>query len=258
MGSAAKRTKKQRAAAAVITADAPCTPVLLRAAIVGAPRMPRAALEITDPVGTVIGHVALVNTSADFDPTLRWWLVGDANPGSVVALISDGATQVILPGGRLRTGPVPVQDYSDVCCRMLGWDRPLRAATAPEGWHQVLNDEQATADSDRFALAVRRFRTAAVFLPMVFFLICFPYLFVIPSAVHAGNSTPVLLALPVLGGGLMTIWSYHCRRELIAEAERIEAGASEHGKAIAFTQSYWASMRKPGGTWDGPIPRAIS
>lgn len=251
-----KRTKRQRAAAEVITEDARCTPVLLRAVITGKARMPRAALEIAAPNGEVIGHVALVNTMEGFDPEQRFWLVGDPTPGSVVALVSEGRTQVILPGGRLRAGPAVAQEWSGIACRMLGWQRPETGLDESSAFHAVFAHERASVDGPAFARAVRRFRTAAVTIPMVFFAFCFPYLFVIPFALHSGTSASTLLAPVVIGATLMTIWSAQCRRELAAEAELIEPGASRWGKEIAFTQSYWASMRKPPEPWDAPLPNA--
>ena len=249
-------TRAQKAAAAVITADAPCSPVLVRAAIVGRARMPRAALEILAPNGAVIGHVALPNTSRSFDLQHRFWLVGDPTPGSVVALVSEHRTQVILPGSRLKAGPAVGQEWSGLACRMLGWERPAHAAHAPAGFQAVFTDERRSVDGPEFARAVQRFRTAAVTIPMVFFGFCFPYLFVIPLLAHRGYTLPALLALPVIGGGLMTLWSAHCRKELGREAELIEAGAAEWDKEIAFTQSYWASMRRASVPWDGPLPTA--
>lgn len=257
LASAAKRTKRQEEAAAIITTDAACTPVYVRAAIVGRARMPRAALEITSVDGVVLGHVSLVNTSAAFDPNQRFWLVGIPEPGSVVALVSEGATQVILPGGRLRTGPAPAQEFSDVACRMLGWQAPSVIDGAPPGWAEVLNGPGTAPNNPRFLAAVKRFRTAAVLIPVLFFLVCFPYLFVIPREVHSGSTMLSLLAFPVLGGLAMTVWSYRCRRELVAEAELIEPGASRWGREIAFTQSYWSGLRKPSVSWDGPIPVAV-
>ena len=72
---AARRTRAQKRAAEVLTPDARCTPVLLRAAIVGKARMPRGALDVLAPNGAVIGHVALPNTSKAFDLRQRFWLV---------------------------------------------------------------------------------------------------------------------------------------------------------------------------------------
>jgi hypothetical protein len=91
---------------------------------------------------------------------------------------------------------------------------------------------------------------------MVFVAVVFPYLFVIPLLAHRGYSMMALLALPVVGGGLMTLWSAHCRKELGLVADQIEAGAAQWDKEIAFTQSYWASMRKPSQPWAGPLPDA--
>jgi len=251
-----RRTKGQKRAADVITPDAPCSPVLLRAAIVGKARMPRAALEVLAPNGTVIGHIALPNTSESFDLRQRYWLVGDPTPGSVVAFVSEHRTQVILPGSRLKEGPAVGQRWSGVACRMLGWERPAHAAQAPGGFQAVFADERRSVDSPEFAQAVQRFRIAAVMIPMGFVAVVFPYLFVIPLLAHRGYSMVALLALPVVGGGLMTLWSAHCRKELGLVAEEIEAGASEWDKEIAFTQSYWASMRKPSEPWTGPLPDA--
>ena len=258
LGTGGRLSKGQKRAAAAITADAPCTPVLVRAAITGHARMPRARLEITSPVGDVIGNVSLPNTSAAFDPQVRWWLVGDPVPGERVALISEGATQVLLPGGPLRQGPVRAQDFSPVACRFLGWRPPVAGASAstPPEWAAVFR-EGGAIDGPAFTRAVTRFRVAAVLMPLIFFLVCFPYLFVIPSLARSGVSMPALLALPVLGGGITLWWSHRCRMELVAEAERIEAGASQHGKAIAFTQSYWAGMRKPAKPWEGAIPAIV-
>ena len=253
---AARRTRAQKAAAAIITRDAPCIPVLVRAAIVGRARMPRAALEILAPNGAVIGHVALPNTSRSFDLQQRFWLVGDPVPGSVVALVAEHRRQVILPGSTLKAGPAIGQEWSGVACRMLGWERPAHAALAPSGFSAVFSDGRRSVDSPEFARAVQRFRTAAVTVPMVFFGFCFPYLFVIPFLAHRGYSMVALLALPVLGGGLMTLWSAHCRKELGLEADQIEAGAARWDKEIAFTQSYWASMRRPSVPWEGPLPDA--
>ena len=253
---AAKRTKAQRAAAAVITTDARCTPVLVRAAIVGRARMPRAALEIRAPDGSVIGHVALPNTSRSFDLQQRFWLVGDPTPGSVVALVSEHRTQVILPGSPLKAGPAVGQEWSGLACRMLGWERTALARDAPAGFHTVFADQRRSVDSPEFAKAVDRFRFAAVTVPLIFFGFCFPFLFVIPMLVQRGYTPVVLLILPVLGGGLMTLWSAYCRKELGVEAELIEAGAARWDKEIAFTQSYWASMRRPSVPWDGPLPDA--
>lgn len=93
MGSAAKPNKAQQAAAAVITPDARCTPVLIRAAMVGRARMPGATLEIASPTGEIIGNVALANTSGAFDPLQRFWLVGEPVVGATVALVSEGRTR---------------------------------------------------------------------------------------------------------------------------------------------------------------------
>lgn len=253
---ASRWTRAQKQAAAVITEDAPCSPVLLRAVIVGKARMPRAALDVLAPDGSVIGHVALPNTSRSFDLRQRFWLVGERTPGSVVALVSEHRRQVILPGSTLREGPAAAQDWSGIACRMLGWERPAHTAHAPEGFHAVFTDGRRSVDSPEFAQAVQRFRTAAVTIPMVFFGICFPYLFVIPFLAHRGYSMVALLALPVLGGGLMTLWSRHCQKQLGLEADLIEAGAARWDKEIAYTQSYWASMRRHSTRWEGPLPRA--
>lgn len=253
---ATRWTRGQKRAADVITADAPCHPVLLRAVIVGKARMPRAALDVLAPDGAVIGHVALPNTSGSFDLQQRFWLVGELAPGSVVAFVSEHRTQVILPGSRLKPGPATPQEWSGVACRMLGWERPAHAAVAPEGFRAVFTDDRRSVDGPGFTGAVRRFRTAAVTIPMVFFALCFPYLFVIPLLAHRGYGMVALLALPVLGGGLMTLWSAHCRKEVGLEADLIEAGAARWDKEIAFTQSYWASMRRPSVAWDGPLPDA--
>ncbi|HWJ97033.1 MAG TPA: hypothetical protein VNQ33_02670, partial [Acidimicrobiales bacterium] len=113
---AARWTRPQKRAAEVLTPDARCSPVLLRAAIVGKARMPRAALEVLAPNGAVIGHVALPNTSESFDLRRRYWLVGDPAPGSVVAFVSEHRTQVILPGSRLKEGPAVAQTWSGVAC----------------------------------------------------------------------------------------------------------------------------------------------
>lgn len=254
-----RRTKGQKRAAAAITADAPCHPVLLRAVLVGKARMPRAALDVLAPDGSVIGHVALPNTSESFDLQQRFWLVGDSTPGSVVAFVSEHRTHVLLPGSRLKAGPAQPQEWSGVVCRMLGWERPAHAnhAThAPTGFQAVFTDDRHSVDGPGFTRAVQRFRTAAVTIPMVFFGFCFPYLFVIPLLAHRGYGMVALLALPVLGGGLMTLWSAHCRKEVGEEAELIEPGAARWDKEIAFTQSYWASMRRPSVAWDGPLPDA--
>lgn len=256
IGTAPKLTKRQRAAAEVITAEARCTPVLVRAAIVGRARMPRAGLEIASPTGEVIGWVALPNTSAAFDLQHRWWLVGDPTPGSVVALVSEDASLVLLPGSRLHHGPVTEPEWSRLACRMLGWERPATSA-APAEFEALYGSGLHSVDGPAFTGAVRQFRIAAVLVPLIFFAICFPYLFVIPPLAAAGWSMPVLLALPVLGGGLMTLWSAHCRKQVGVEAEAIEAGAAEFDKEIAFTQSYWTGMRKPPAPWDGPLPDAI-
>jgi hypothetical protein len=253
---ASRWTRAQKRAAAIITEDAPCSPVLLRAVLVGKARMPRAALDVLAPNGAVIGHVALPNTSRSFDLQQRFWLVGDPTPGSVVALVSEHRTQVILPGSTLKEGPAVPQTWSGVVCRMLGWERPAHADHAPAGFHAVLADERRSVDSPEFKRAVQRFRTAAVTIPMIFFGICFPYLFVIPFLAHRGYSMAALLALPVVGGGLMTLWSAHCRKQIGIEAELIEAGAAKWDKEIAFTQSYWASMRRPSARWEGPLPAA--
>jgi len=258
LGTAARWTKGQQAAAAVITHDARCTPVLVRACIVGRARMPRAALEVATPTGEVLGHVTLPNTSGAFDPQQRFWLVGEPAPGNRVALVSEGRTQVILPGSRLRPGPAAGPSWSDLAARMLGWQRASTVADAPPGWGAVFAETRGTIDGPGFVEAVRRFRTAAVTLPVVFFLVCFPYLFVIPGAVRSGTSTVMLLALPVVGGGLMTAWAASCRRAVAREAEAIEPGAARFGKEIAFTQSYWSGMRKAPTPWEGPLPLAAT
>lgn len=254
MGSAAKPNKAQKAAAAVIVPDARCTPVLIRAAIVGRARMPRAALEITRPSGEVIGNVVLANTSRAFDPLQRFWLVGEPEVGGTVALVSEGCTQVILPGSPLRAGALREPQWSALASRMLGWQRQQVPAGAPEGFHAVFSTDRASITSPEFKAAVKRFRNAAVNVPMLFFAVCFPYLFFIRALAEAGTSPILLLALPVLGGGVMTAWSAQCRRAIGVEAELIEAGASKWDKEIAFTQSYWAWLRKPATTWDGPLP----
>lgn len=256
VGTAPKRTKRQEQAAAVITADARCTPVLVRAAIVGRARMPRAGLEIASPTGEVLGWVALPNTSAGFDLQHRWWLVGDPTPGSVVALVSEDGSEVLLPGSRLHSGGVTEPEWSRLACRMLGWERPV-VPSAPGEFAALYGSGLHSVDGPAFTGAVRRFRIAAVLVPLIFFAVCFPYLFVIEPLAKAGWSMPVLLALPVLGGGLMTLWSAHCRRQVGIEAEAIEAGAAKYDKEIAFTQSYWTGMRKPPAAWDGPLPAAI-
>jgi hypothetical protein len=253
---ARRRTRGQKRAEAVITTDARCSPVMVRAAIVGKARMPRAALDILAPNGEVIGHVALPNTSRSFDLQQRFWLVGEPTPGSVVALVSEHRRQVILPGSTLKAGPAAAQVWSGVACRMLGWERPAHAAHAPAGFHAVFTDERRSVDSPEFARAVQRFRTAAVTIPMVFFGVCFPYLFVIPFLIHRGYSSVALLALPVVGGGLMTLWSAHCRKQIGLEADLIEAGAAQFDKEIAFTQSYWVGMRRHSIPWEGPLPDA--
>ena len=97
---------------------------------------------------------------------------------------------------------------------------------------------------------------AGALAALVFAAVVFPYLFVIPLLAHRGYSMMALLALPVLGGGIMTAWSAHCRRELGLVAEQIEAGAARYDREIAFTQSYWASMRRPSEPWAGPLPDA--
>ena len=259
LGTAPKPTKRQRAAAAVVTEDAPCRPVLLRAAITGRARMPRAALEITAPDGSVVGHVALQNTSAAFDPTLRWWSVGDPQPGDPVALVSEGRSQVLLPGGRLHAGPAVEPDWSPLACRLLGWQGDGTGQTPASGeWHDVFRHGRAAPDDPAFLRAVDRFRQAAVVLPLVFFLVCFPYLFVIRPLVEAGVGGVPLLVLPVAGGGAMALWSAICRQRLVAEADRIEPGAKRWGREIALTQSYWSGMRKEPAPWTGPLPRAAA
>ena len=55
----------------------------------------------------------------------------------------------------------------------------------------------------------------------------------------------------------MTLWSAHCRKQIGLEAELIEAGAARFDKEIAFTQSYWASMRRSSEAWEGPLPAAV-
>jgi hypothetical protein len=258
VGTAPRRTRAQRASAAVITADARCTPVLVRAAIIGRARMPRAALEISRPHGEVLGWVALSNTSASFDLRHRWWLVGDPAPGAVVALVSEDASSVLLAGSRLHRGPVVEPPWSPLACRLLGWERPMLPDDASASLAAIYSSERHSADGPGFTEAVRQFRVAAVFVPLVFFAICFPYLFVIPPLLASGASAPAMLALPVLGGGLMTAWSWQCRRQVAIEADAIEAGAARYGREIAFTQSYWTGMRKPAAVWDGPLPAAIT
>lgn len=253
---AARRTRAQKRAAEVLTPDARCTPVLLRAAIVGKARMPRAAIDVLAPNGAVVGHVALPNTSEAFDLGQRFWLVGDPEPGAVVAFVSEHRTQVILPGSRLRSGPAPAQSWSGVVCRMLGWERPVDAVRAPGSFQAVFADERRSADNPEFLRAVQMFRTAAVTIPMVFAGIVFPYLFVIPLLAHRGYSMMALLALPVIGGGLMTAWSAHCQKEVGVAADQVEPGAASFAKEIAYTQSYWASMRRPSRPWEGPLPDA--
>jgi hypothetical protein len=190
IATAPKLSKRQRAAARLITEDAPCRPVRLRAAIVGRARMPKAALEITAPDGSLIGHVGLANTSAAFDPARNWWLVGEPQPGDHVVLVAEGRTHLLLPGGRLRPGPVTEPVWSPLACYLLGWQG---------------HDGQPEPSARRRALAARvrpraprprrprlppsrrrRFRFAAVVLPLLFFAVCFPYLFVIESLVEAG------------------------------------------------------------------------
>lgn len=258
VGTAPKRNKAQQRAATVITPDARCTPVLVRAAIVGRARMPRAALEITTPDLVVLGHVLLPNTSAAFDPKVRFWLVGDPTPGSVVALVADGGGQVILPGSRLRSGPVTEPVWSPLACRMLGWHQIAGEEQLPEAWRAFAVADRPTPSDPAFLRAVDRFRTAAVLVPVLFFAVMVPYLVAIRPLAHAGAPRAALLVLPVLGGGLMGVWSAICRRRLITRAEAIEPGAARYGKAIAFTQSYWSGMRKPPAAWDGPLPAAIT
>jgi hypothetical protein len=257
VASGPKQNRRQREAAALVVEDAPCQPVLLRAAITGRARMPRAGLEITRPDGSVLGHVTLMSTSAAFDPTLRWWLVGDPQPGDHVALVSAGRTHLLLPGGRLRAGPVREPEWSPLACRMLGWQAESEGS-APDRWHAVFAHGRLAPNNPAFLAAVARFRQAAVVLPLVFFLVCFPYLFAIRPLVDAGVRGPALLVLPVAGGGAMALWSAICRQRLGQEAERIEPGAARWTKEIAFTQSYWSGMRKPPAPWTGPLPRAAS
>lgn len=256
IGTAPKLSRRQRAAAEAITEDAPCRPVLLRAAITGRARMPRAGLEITDPHGAVLGHVSLQNTSAAFDPTLRWWLVGDPQPGDLVALVSEGRTQVLLPGGRLKAGPITEPVWSPIATRLLGWtSRPAEAAPVP-GWGEVFDHQRGDPRDPAFLRAVDRFRFAAVGLPAIFFLVTFAYLFTIKPLVALGATRPFLLILPVVGGAGMAIWSIVCRHQLVAAASRIEPEAARWGKEVALTQSYWSGMRKEPAPWAGPLPRA--
>lgn len=257
MGNAPKLAKRQRPAAAMVCEDAPVEPVLARAAITGRARMPRARLELSRPDGSIVGNVALLNTSAAFDPTLRWWLVGAPQPGDPVALVSEGCTQVLLPGGRLRDGPLTEPEWSPLACWLLGWQGDVAAPTGtPEEWHGVFSHGRRSPRDPRFLRAVDRFRHAAVVLPLVFFLVCFPYLFAIGPLVEAGVGGLALLVLPVAGGGAMAVWSAICRQRLVAEADRIEPGAARWGKEIAFTQSYWSGLRKEPARWTGPLPRA--
>ncbi len=267
IATAPKLSRRQAEAAGLMVEDAPCEPVLVRAAITGRARMPRASLEITRPDGSVVGNVGLQNTSAAFDPTLRWWLVGDPQPGGLVALVSEGRTQVLLPGGRLRPGPAVEPPWSSLACRMLGWQAspasPASPVAAPQAhaggrWQEVFEHGRAEPNNPAFLRAVARFRFAAVVAPLLFVLVCFPYLFVIQPLVAAGISGPVLLLLPLLGGGGVALWSAIARQRLVDEAERIEPGASRWGKEIAFTQSYWSGMRKEPAPWIGPLPRAAT
>jgi hypothetical protein len=257
IATAPKLTKRQREAAHLLAPDAPCRPVLLRAALVGRARLPRAALEITAPDGSVMGHVGLANTSAAFDPTLRWWMVGGAEPGDLVAFVSEGRTHVLLPGGRLRPGPVVEPPWSPLACRLLGWHGATVApADVPAHWHQVFESGRAGHDDPAFVAAARRFRFAAVVLPLLFFAVCFPYLFAIRPLVEAGVGGAALLVLPVVGGGAMAAWSWWCRAQVARAAEAVEPGAARWGKEIAYTQSYWLGLRKPPAPWTGPVPDA--
>lgn len=256
IGTAPKLNKRQRTAAERITEDAPCRPVLLRAGITGRARMPRAGLEIANPDGSVLGHASLMNTSAAFDPTLRWWLVGDPQPGDPVALVSEGRTQVLLPGGRLKAGPMREPVWSPVASRLLGWTSSPSAAVPAAGWGEVFDHQRGDPRDPAFLKAVDRFRFAAVALPALFFLVTFAYLFTIKPLVAIGATRPVLLILPVVGGGAMAIWSAICRRRLVDAAARIEPDAARWGKEVAFTQSYWSGMRKEPAPWTGPLPRA--
>ncbi|MCB0960963.1 MAG: hypothetical protein KDB04_15755 [Acidimicrobiales bacterium] len=256
IGTAPKLNKRQRVAAARIVEDAPCRPVLLRAGITGRARMPRASLEITRPDGSVVGHATLMNTSAAFDPTPRWWLVGDPQPGDPVALVSEGRGQVLLPGGRLKAGPMVEPAWSPLAARLLGWASPPGGGVPAGGWGEVLEHGRGDPHDPAFLRAVDRFRFAAVALPAIFFLVTFAFLFAIGPLVEAGVAAPVLLVLPVAGGGAMALWSAVCRRRLVDAAARIEPDAARWGKEVAFTQSYWSGMRKDPAPWSGPLPHA--
>lgn len=259
LATAPKPSKRQREAGRLLEPGAPCRPVLLRAALVGRARLPRAALEITAPDGSVIGHVSLANTSGAFDPTRRWWMVGGAAPGDLVAFVSEGRTHVLLPGGRLREGPVVEPAWSPLACRLLGWHGDATApGAAPGRWQEVFANGRARHDDPVFVAAARRFRFAAVVLPLLFFVVCFPYLFLIRPLVEAGVGGPVLLVLPLVGGSAMALWSYWCRAQVGRAAERVEPGASRWGKEIAYTQSYWLGQRKGPARWTGPLPDAAT
>ena len=230
-----RRTKRQRAAAAVITADARCTPVLVRAAIVGRARMPRAALEITAPNGEVLGHVALAEHSDGLDLQQRFWLVGDPTPGAVVALVSEGGRQVILPGGRLRAGPARPRSGRAWRAACSGGSGRRSGHEETSAFHAVFAQDRATVDGPAFARAVSRFRFAAVTVPMIFFCFCFPYLFVIPFA-GAQRARPRCSCSPrrVVGGTLMTLWSAQCRREVgrRGRADRARRGGARQGDRL--------------------------
>jgi hypothetical protein len=259
LGTAPKPSKRQRQAGQLLRPDAPCRPVLLRAALVGRARLPRAALEITAPDGSVIGHVSLANTSAAFDPTLRWWMVGGDAPGDLVAFVSEGRKHVLLPGGRLRQGPVAEPVWSPLACRLLGWYGDAAAPSAAPGhWQDVFVTGRARHDDPTFVAAARRFRFAAVVVPLVFVVLCFPYLFAVRPLVEAGVGGLALLVLPVVGGGAMALWSAWCREQVGRSAERVEPGAARWGKEIAYTQSYWLGQRKEPATWTGSLPDAAT
>lgn len=257
VGPGGRRGKGQRAAAAAITVDAPCRPVWAHPVIEGPARMPSAAIELIAPDGALLGHVGLGSTHRGVDLTVPFWLVGDPTPGSPVALISADRTQVVLPATPLRAGPVTPRPWSERCCRMLGWSRADYGGGLPPEAHAALAAGHAPRENVRFRAAVRRFRFIAVLLPVVYVAVLFPYLFLVPGLIHGGTSIPAVLALPVLGGVALKAGALHAQVLVGQAAEELEAGASADAKPIAYTQSYWASMRRPAVPWEGPLPTAV-
>lgn len=110
----------QARARRLLVPDAPVAPVRLEPSIRAKGRRVRAVARVVTPDHRVLGELDLGTVHAAFDPTLRWWLVGEPAVGSPVALVSEGRRQVLLPSSPL-VPPSEEPAWSPTAVSMIGW-----------------------------------------------------------------------------------------------------------------------------------------